>query len=216
VHGAGAALNEPVTLLTDYLLAGLCAFLGTRLLSAEPRNAPRMLWGASFLALAVGAFLGGTFHGFRADLGTEAKSILWNATLLAVGAFNCGMLAGSALACLPPRFGRIVAWLCVVKFGVYAFLAIGTGAFFPVIVDSGATMALMALFHLPSAWRGDAASRWALAALALSVVAAIVQAAKLAPHPQFNHNDLYHVIQAGAMYLFYRAALARKTAPSTS
>jgi hypothetical protein len=43
-----------------------------------------------------------------------------------------------------------------------------------------------------------------IAAVAASVAAAGVQAMKLAPHPQFNHNDLYHVIQIAAMWLFYR------------
>ena len=201
-------MNEPVTMLTDYLLAGLCALLGARLLLVRPRITPRTLWGMSFFALALGAFLGGTYHGFRADLSPGTKSILWSATLLAVGAFNSGMLAGSALATLPPRVGRLVAWLCAVKFVVYAIVALGKASFLPVIVDSAATMALMALLHLPHAWRGEAASRWTLAALAVSFVAAVVQAAKLAPHPHFNHNDLYHAIQAVGMYLFYRAGRA--------
>jgi hypothetical protein len=34
----------------------------------------------------------------------------------------------------------------------------------------------------------------------------VVQAAKLAPHPGFNHNDLYHVMQIVAMVLLYRGA----------
>jgi hypothetical protein len=38
----------------------------------------------------------------------------------------------------------------------------------------------------------------------VSLVAAIVQARRLAPHRQFNHNDLYHVIQMVALYAFYR------------
>jgi hypothetical protein len=33
-----------------------------------------------------------------------------------------------------------------------------------------------------------------------------VQATGLAPHPNFNHNDLYHVIQIAAMVLLYRGA----------
>ena len=33
-----------------------------------------------------------------------------------------------------------------------------------------------------------------------------MQASGFAPHPSFNHNDLYHVIQVAAMFLLYRGA----------
>jgi hypothetical protein len=44
-----------------------------------------------------------------------------------------------------------------------------------------------------------------LSAIALSIVAALVQQMHWAPAVAFNHNDLYHVIQAVALALFYRA-----------
>jgi hypothetical protein len=45
---------------------------------------------------------------------------------------------------------------------------------------------------------------WLIAGVLVSLVAAIVQARRLAPHRHFNHNDLYHVIQMAALYAFYR------------
>ena len=42
------------------------------------------------------------------------------------------------------------------------------------------------------------------AACLVSLVGGIVQARRVAPHRHFNHNDLYHVIQMVALYLFYR------------
>jgi hypothetical protein len=45
-----------------------------------------------------------------------------------------------------------------------------------------------------------------VAAVALSAIAAAAQASRWAPHPNFNHNDLYHVLQMGAMALFYAGA----------
>jgi hypothetical protein len=44
-----------------------------------------------------------------------------------------------------------------------------------------------------------------LAAIGLSVIAALVQQLQVSPSLQFNHNDLYHVIQAFALGGFYRA-----------
>jgi hypothetical protein len=51
--------------------------------------------------------------------------------------------------------------------------------------------------------------------LALTFVAAAVQQLRIAIHPvYFNHNALYHVIQAGALLLIFVAA--RFTVTSTS
>jgi hypothetical protein len=69
-----------------------------------------------------------------------------------------------------------------------------------VIVDTGFTLFAVALMHL---WR---LNRWILAGVAVSLAAALVQAGGFAPHRQFNHNDLYHLIQIAAMVLFYRGA----------
>jgi hypothetical protein len=45
-----------------------------------------------------------------------------------------------------------------------------------------------------------------LIAVALSVLGAGVQASGLALHRQFNHNDLFHVIQLAGSVAFYRGA----------
>ena len=45
---------------------------------------------------------------------------------------------------------------------------------------------------------------WLIGGVLESLVAGIVQARRLALHRQFNHNDLYHVIQMAALYAFYR------------
>ena len=54
--------------------------------------------------------------------------------------------------------------------------------------------------------RRDRASRWILAGVGVSVLAAGVQASGFALHRNFNHNDLYHVIQIAAMILLYAGA----------
>ena len=42
--------------------------------------------------------------------------------------------------------------------------------------------------------------------LLLSIAGAVLQQARLGVHPDwFSHNDLYHVIQAGALWLLHLA-----------
>jgi hypothetical protein len=46
----------------------------------------------------------------------------------------------------------------------------------------------------------------------VSVLAALVQQSGLTLHRNFNHNDLYHVIQLVALWLLYRGG--KLTSPS--
>jgi hypothetical protein len=48
---------------------------------------------------------------------------------------------------------------------------------------------------------------WLMRAIGVSLAGLTVLVLKLAPHPHFNHNDLYHVIQMGGLYCLYRGAL---------
>ena len=43
-----------------------------------------------------------------------------------------------------------------------------------------------------------------VAGVVLSIAAGLVQASGLDPHPHFNHNDLYHVLQGVAIVAYYR------------
>ena len=180
-------MSEPMTALTDYALAGVSAWLGWRL-----RGFSRF-WALAFVALALAAFLGGTWHGFlHGDL-------LWKATTLAVGVASFGMVAGSA-AVAPPRLRKILLTAAAAKLALYSAWMTAHDEFIYVIADSGSALAAVALLHL---WRFNP---WMLAGVAASAAAALAQAVGLAPHRHFNHNDLYHVIQIVAMVLFYHGA----------
>ena len=182
-------MSEPVTALTDYALAALTAWLATRLFSS--REMAVRLWAAAFVALAVGAFLGGTWHGFL------QSDLLWKATVLSVGVATFCMVAGSAFATVR---GNALQVLAAIKLAAFSAWMLFHDEFVYVVIDSGAAFAVVAVLHL---WRFNG---WILAGVAVSVLAAVVQASGIALHPHFNHNDLYHVVQMAAMVLLYRGA----------
>jgi hypothetical protein len=184
-------ISEPMTLATDYLLAGVTAWLAWRL--PKPFRSQRW-WGVAFAALALGAFLGGTWHGF---LQSDA---LWKATVLMVGVASFAMLAGSAIATTSGSSRNLLLAFAVVKLIVYSVWMLRRDEFIFVVLDTGIAFAAVAALHL---WRFNG---WILAGVAVSVVAALAQASGFDLHRHFNHNDLYHVIQIGATVLLYRGA----------
>jgi len=184
-----------MTMLTDYLLGGVSAWMAFFLFTEKEIS--KKLWAIAFAALAISAFLGGTHHGF-------AIEALWRPTVLAAGVTSFGMLAGSAYATTAGTLRGILVSIAVVKLLAYWAWMLTHVEFKYVVADTGAAMIAVAALHL-CFFRNDF-SKWVLGGVALSLAAAGVQAGGLALHKHFNHNDLYHVIQIAAMWLFYRGA----------
>ena len=179
-------MSEPVTMLTDYALGAVSAWLGMRLFKFSK------YWAGAFLALALAAFLGGTWHGF------VQSGLLWKATLLCVGLASFAMVAGSARLTTQGVLAGVLMTFAALKLAAYSAWMLFHDQFIWVIVDTGSALAAVAALHL---WRFNG---WMLAGVGASVAAALAQAGGLALHRHFNHNDLYHVVQIAAMLLFYR------------
>ncbi|HZI65757.1 MAG TPA: hypothetical protein VFF17_04260 [Thermoanaerobaculia bacterium] len=201
-------ISQPITLATDYLL-GAAALAGALLLARHARGAGRgaiLLWAAGFFSLAAGAFLGGTWHGFSPRLADATADLLWTGTLLCAAAASGFLLAGAAFASLERRKARWLTAIGLVKFAAFVFwAAAGHDGFEGVIVDSGLSMAgILAL--KASAWRRrrDPSAPWVLAGIFLSAAAAAIEALGVTPGPLLTHDDLYHFVQTGSLYLLYR------------
>ncbi|HET9403709.1 MAG TPA: hypothetical protein VFO57_03920 [Burkholderiales bacterium] len=210
-------ITEPMTLLTDYVLAGVTGWLGWRLWTTREAFVARRLWSVAFAALALAALAGGTHHGFTLMLPGTALAALWKMTVLSVGIASFGMLYGSVTATTAGGIRRLLLVLAGAKLALYSLWMLGHDDFIFVIADTGTAMAGIAALHLWSLLRSrDSASRWILGAVGISVLAGAVQAGGYAPHPHFNHNDLYHVIQIVAMILYYKGARLLRDHPATA
>ena len=182
-------MNEPTTVLTDYALGAVSTWVAV-LLFKSSRTSQR-LWGVAFAALAAGAFLGGTWHGF------VHSDLLWKATVLSVGVTSFGMVAGSAVA---TTASRLLPSLAAIKLAAYVGWMLFHDRFIYVVLDTGIALLVVAALH---AWKWNGPT---LAGVAVSVLAGVVQASGLTLHEHFNHNDLYHVIQIAGVVLLYRGA----------
>lgn len=188
-------ISEPMTLATDYVLAAAAAIIAGRVLATAGGEYARRWWGIAFIALALGAALGGTHHGFRLEA-------LWKPTVLVLGVASAGMVAGSAVATAPRTWRIALIALAAAKLALYWLWVWRDDRFIWVVADTGSAFALVALLHL-LAWRRPG-SRWIVAGVAVSIAAAVVQASGVDLHRHFNHNDLYHLVQLGALLAYYR------------
>jgi Family of unknown function (DUF6962) len=176
---------EPMTMATDYVMAGLAIWFGARLWRLQRGRA----WPLAFLFTAIGSLTGGTYHAIGGEW-------LWKVTVYAIGLASFFLLVAT----------RVPVIVALLKFLVYATWMITHDGFEFVIADYGLTLLIVAIVQSVAWFRSRAPSApWIVGSVAVSVVAAIAQQSGDL-HPQFNHNDLYHVIQMVALWLLYRGA----------
>jgi hypothetical protein len=206
-------MNEPTTVLTDYLLASMALALARRLsCSGSHPTVLRLLWGASFLALAVAAFVGGTWHGIPPHAVPTLRQQLWAITYVTIGLADLLILAGAARAAMAG--GPRVAVLALVagRFLVYAALILERRDFRDVACEYGVTLLLLLVFSIDLARRRERAAGFVLGGVLVSFAGGLAQSLRFDLHPQFSHNDLFHVIQMGGLWLLFRAGLLLRDA----
>ena len=200
-------MDEPAVTLTDYALTVLCGTLVVRL-RLGPRLGRAHGWLQLFFAAAgLAPLLGGTVHGFFPDPATAGYRSLWPATLMAIGVAAlaaCGLAASLVLA---PRPARVLSSVAFAAWLGFAAAVLGGWHDFRIAVAFYLPAVVGLLIAVLRAQRGGARPglRQAAAGLALTLVAAALQQAGVGLHPTwFDHNAVYHVLQAVALLLFYR------------
>jgi hypothetical protein len=198
--------------LTDYGLALVCAMLTILLWSRGTQPGGLRTWFVVFFgSTGAAAFLGGTFHGFFPDEHTREGALLWRVTLVAIGLAATAAWQVGASVVLSRRAARRLSIVAILELLAYSALVIFvTQSFWIAIVDYlPASLFLLGAFTV--AYRRTRARPMLLgiAGLVLTVIASGVQQARIAVHPvYFDHNALYHLIQAAALVLVFRAARA--------
>lgn len=210
---------EPDVTLTDYGLTVLCAALAHLVFHrGSPSSRFRLPLTVFFVAVAAASFTGGTVHGFFPDDGTVAHDALWVATLLFIG------LAGLAgwIVAVELQFGRSsraisLGRLATTLYLVYAGVVLFVSRDFlvAIVYYMPAVLALLAALIAEYRRTRERPIRTAAFGLALTLLAAAVQQLQIPLHPEyFDHNALYHLVQAAALILVFVGArhLARRDA----
>jgi hypothetical protein len=190
-------MNEPDITLTNLALVVLCVACAVDLRRRGPA------WSAAlYAASACAALAGAIFHGF------VRSEVMWRVVLLSLGGAGLG-LAHLALwirrAQPPSRLARIALWAAL---GAYAVVAVFiTGHFSLALVG----YLVPTLWLAVQAWRRgpSPATRLIIGGIVVSLVAMVIQVARIGVHPTyFTADALYHVV-TGVGLLSLWAGLVR-------
>jgi Family of unknown function (DUF6962) len=201
---------ESSTLLTNWLLAGVTAWLAWELFRQALRLKDRAmgLWVGAFCAVAGSSALGGISQAFSASMEPSVAALTRTGTLVLVNAAGLLFLLSTLRAFTSGRALAIGAGLAVAKFALFTVCVAVNVDVRMVVYDGALTMLVVIVLSTWGAWaQRKPSATWILAGVLVSMLAALFEQGRVSIHPQFDHNDLYHVIQTAAMYLLYRGGL---------
>ena len=203
-------LSEPMTMITDYLLGGWTFYLAFKLIRKGMRVSQRsiILWGLSFVATGIAALIGGTSHGFALYFGTMTKAVIWTATLISIGFASLFLLSSAIITTFKKPLRDWLIAATALKFILFAVWIVSHSEFKYVIYDYVPAMIGVLTVQVYGRYsRGDKSAVWIISGILISFGAAAVQQSGFTLHEHFNHNDLYHVIQMGAIYMLFKGGI---------
>lgn len=201
-------LHEPAVAFTDLGLAlegALFAALLGRRAACEARL--QRWFVVFFAALALAAFLGFVAHGFIVHKHSLAHRLVWSATLLAIGTIGLAAWAIGAQLLFAARTAERVTISVALVYGAYALLVLAGVQRYGFAIATYLPAAAFLLIAFGVRQRYSSCLRAGIVGLVLTFLAAGVQQLGLGLDPVwFNHNVLYHLIQAVALWLLFLAA----------
>jgi len=211
-------LSEPMTMITDYLLGGWTFYLAFKLIRKGMRVSQWsiILWGLSFFATGIAALIGGTSHGFALYFGSVTKEVIWTATLISIGFASLFLLSSAIITTFKKPLRDWLIAATALKFILFAVWIVSHSEFKYVIYDYVPAMIGVLIVQVYGKYsRGDKSAAWIISGILVSFGAAAIQQSGFTLHEHFNHNDLYHVIQMGAIYMLYKGGILLSDAGNT-
>jgi hypothetical protein len=216
-------MTEPDVALTDFLLTAQCGIFAYSL-SRMPSHHPRLksLCIRFFAVVGLASLIGGTVHGYFHDESTWEFQIFWRLGLVILGAGSYfSWLIGAEL--LLRREGRKhigrIALACLFLYSAYV-LFWDQRFMFAILNYLPATFFLFVAFLLQIRTGDKRSALFGASSVLMTLVAAVIQQLQIALHPTyFNHNAIYHLVQAVALTLLlvaFRGLIAHQPEAETN
>ena len=203
----GVTIHDPDVVFTDLGLALLGGYLGWRLWNGPGQRMLLRTGGLLMGGLASAALWGAVFHAlFPAGTATPAGFLIWVPVALSI-VLAASVMLELSLRLLVPRIQLGVRRSIVATYAVvFAVVVLLVHESFSSIVYFYTPALVLLLIAAGQEALRSRDTGWTLIAIGLimSAGAAMLQQAKVVVHPvYFDHNAVYHVVQAIALVFLY-------------
>lgn len=201
-------VQEVAVSISDFALGALSAVLAFRMMGRVTELVRVREWFVMALgAVAGSALLGGITHGFLPDT-TITGALVWRATLIVIGIAAYASLMIASILLFRPGTVDQLRWFGLAIFAIYVGIVLFEDQDFAVALGFYVPSAILLLIAFVVRWRRQPQS-FALdgvISILLTLIAGALQHFHVDLHPvYFDHNVIYHVVQAIAVAALYRA-----------
>lgn len=202
----GFILNEPVTVLTDLLIAGVCYYAYIKLKRTDSPGPVRKFFMYYMLLMGVATAIGGIVgHGLMNYLDFFWKTPGWLLSMLSIALFERAAIY-YARPLISENLGRFFGWLNIIELLTFIFLSYSTLNFWYVQIHAayGLVIVVSGFNALVYFKKKDRGSLTLLVGVAWSAVAAVFYYFKWGIGLWFTHFDVCHVFMAiSSLYFFF-------------
>ncbi|NOZ75130.1 MAG: hypothetical protein GXO90_07085 [FCB group bacterium] len=203
-------IYEPMTVFTDLLIAGFAVYFSVELNRKFGVSLMNTTWHWVwvFRFLAVGSLLGAISHGVGPYFPQGVRDWIWKGTTLSIGLVSFFFILAGFYRAFPYAMVQWLRWLPLLALLAYSVVILRDPRFINVVKFYAPSLILVLLIMIYSAWGQSAPGAGKIAiGIVISFMAAGVQVSGWDLHRNFNHNDLYHIVQIVGMTYIYRGAL---------
>jgi len=198
-------IDEPVTTLTDIIVAAVCFYGFFRLIRISGKQNIHLYLRYFFLFLGAGTFLGGVIgHGFLYLLSPGWRLPGWLASMVSIAMIQQAsiLIAGEFATRFLIRF---LTWMNFLVLSVFVILTSITQDFMiTVLYMSWSLLIMVGGIHLMSFIKfRSKGSAWFLRAVATGLASGLVYVSGWNLSNWFNSMDLGHSLLIFAVYFFY-------------
>jgi hypothetical protein len=204
----GLVLHEPVTALTDVLVAIICFVAYLKLNALPQRSQVQGLFKYYFLSMSIATFLGGVFgHALIDYMPFYIKLPGWITSMLSVALLERAVIQYSR-KWINPKIGAFFSKLNIVELLAFLILSLVTLNFQFVLIHAAYGMAIVVTGFAGFVYykERNMGSKQILYAVLVSTIGAFFFVFKIGLDKWFNHVDISHVFMMIASVLYYRGA----------
>jgi hypothetical protein len=197
----GMDLLEPMTGITDILIAVFCTYFGVKLYRKSKKKIATY-WSLFFFVMAVATFIGGFAHAFLNYLGPNAHLV--SRSLTVFGLFFAEM--ASFLTIVRLKLRNSLIFVSVLKMIIVLYFIILHNDFVIVKINSLISLiGIVYIIHIVSYFKDkNYTGKMISAAIGCGILAALVNTFKLSLHQWFSYHDVAHMFMIGSFYFFFK------------
>jgi hypothetical protein len=205
----GIRIDEPITMLTDVLVAAVCFYAFFRLLKIPSGHRIKTYLLLYFMGMGIATFVGGVIgHGFLYAFSFAWKLPGWISSMLAVMLIERAAIE-HAVKVAPPKAVRIFKWVNVIELLTFMTLTFVTLNFrFVEIHSAYGIMFIVGSYSVYTYWKNKSkASKIFIWAVVFAVISSIIYLQEWSIDIWFNYLDAAHTLMAVAAFIFYKGSI---------